>query len=221
MNLKELYLEIYRSRPESILRFMLVSLFVWTLLTLLFGSLRATRRGWMWFNRILAGCAVLGILGITVFYRFIGGGGEVGINLVPFRVPEETWRAEEYYRMLLMNAFLFFPLGLSLGNAWRPERRILRRFGLTVLCGLALSLFCETMQGLFMLGTAEDRRPADEYGRRCAGRGQCACGGGTVTADPVVAQERGDFPKMTDAVCRQPLRGDRRGVTDVRYHDME
>ena len=144
MNLKELYLEIYRSRPESILRFMLVSLFVWTLLTLLFGSLRATRRGWMWFNRILAGCAVLGILGITVFYRFIGGGGEVGINLVPFRVPEEAWRAEEYYRMLLMNAFLFF-----------PERRILRRFGLTVLCGLALSLFCETMQGLFMLGTAE------------------------------------------------------------------
>ena len=155
MNLKELYLEIYRSRPESILRFMLVSLFVWTLLTLLFGSLRATRRGWMWFNRILAGCAALGILGITVFYRFIGGGGEVGINLVPFRVPEEAWRAEEYYRMLLMNAFLFFPLGLSLGNAWRPERRILRRFGLTVLCGLALSLFCETMQGLFMLGTAE------------------------------------------------------------------
>ena len=155
MNLKELYLEIYRSRPESILRFMLVSLFVWTLLTLLFGSLRATRRGWMWFNRILAGCAVLGILGITVFYRFIGGGGEVGINLVPFRVPEEAWRVEEYYRMLLMNAFLFFPLGLSLGNAWRPERRILRRFGLTVLCGLALSLFCETMQGLFMLGTAE------------------------------------------------------------------
>ena len=155
MNLKELYLEIYRSRPESILWFMLVSLFVWTLLTLLFGSLRATRRGWMWFNRILAGCAVLGILGITVFYRFIGGGGEVGINLVPFRVPEEAWRAEEYYRMLLMNAFLFFPLGLSLGNAWRPERRILRRFGLTVLCGLALSLFCETMQGLFMLGTAE------------------------------------------------------------------
>lgn len=155
MNLKELYLEIYRSRPESILRFMLVSLFVWTLLTLLFGSLRATRCGWMWFNRILAGCAVLGILGITVFYRFIGGGGEVGINLVPFRVPEEAWRAEEYYRMLLMNAFLFFPLGLSLGNAWRPERRILRRFGLTVLCGLALSLFCETMQGLFMLGTAE------------------------------------------------------------------
>ena len=57
--------------------------------------------------------------------------------------------------MLLMNAFLFFPLGLSLGNAWRPERRILRRFGLTVLCGLALSLFCETMQGIFMLGTAE------------------------------------------------------------------
>ena len=155
MNLKELYLEIYRSRPESILRFMLVSLFVWTLLTLLFGSLRATRRGWMWFNRILAGCAALGILGITVFYRFIGGGGEVGINLVPFRVPEEAWRAEVYYRMLLMNAFLFFPLGLSLGNAWRPERRILRRFGLTVLCGLALSLFCETMQGLFMLGTAE------------------------------------------------------------------
>ena len=109
----------------------------------------------MWFHRILAGCAVLGILGITVFYRFIGGGGEVGINLVPFRVPEEAWRAEEYYRMLLMNAFLFFPLGLSLGNAWRLERRILRRFGLTVLCGLALSLFCETIQGLFMLGTAE------------------------------------------------------------------
>ena len=213
MNLKELYLEIYRSRPESILRFMLVSLFVWTLLTLLFGSLRATRRGWMWFNRILAGCAVLGILGITVFYRFIGGGGEVGINLVPFRVPEEAWRAEEYYRMLLMNAFLFFPLGLSLGNAWRPERRILRRFGLTVLCGLALSLFCETMQGLFMLGTAE----TDDLLMNTAG----ACGGGTVTADPVVAQERGDFPKMTDTVCRQPLRGDLCGVTDVRYHDME
>ena len=221
MNLKELYLEIYRSRPESILRFMLVSLFVWTLLTLLFGSLRATRRGWMWFNRILAGCAVLGILGITVFYRFIGGGGEVGINLVPFRVPEEAWRAEEYYRMLLMNAFLFFPLGLSLGNAWRPgapHPAPLRTYG-SVRTGAEPLLRDDARS--FHAGNGGDRRPADEYGRRCAGRGQCACGGGTVTADPVVAQERGDFPKMTDTVCRQPLRGDLRGVTDVRYHDME
>ena len=140
---------------------------------------------------------------------------------MPFRVPEEAWRAEEYYRMLLMNAFLFFPLGLSLGNAWSPERRILRRFGLTVLCGLALSLFCETMQGLFHAGNGGDRRPADEYGRRCAGRGQCACGGGYCHCRSGGCARAGDFPKMTDAVCRQPLRGDRRGVTDVRYHDME
>ncbi len=155
MNLKELYLYIYRSRPDDLIRFMLVCLSVWTVLALVFGNLRGTRRGWMWCNRILAGCSVLGILGVTVFYRFIGGGGEIGIHLIPFRVPAEAWRAEEYYRMLLMNAFLFFPLGLSLGNAWRPERRIAVRFGLTVLCGLALSLFCEMLQGIFALGTVE------------------------------------------------------------------
>jgi glycopeptide antibiotics resistance protein len=149
------YLEIYRSRPHLILYFMFWSLLMWTVLALLFGTPRRTRRGWMWFNRIVAGCSLLGILGITVFYRFIGGGGDVGINLIPFRVPEEAWRAEEYYRMLLMNTFLFFPLGLTLGYAWRPERNFGVRFGLTVLSGFALSLFCETVQGLFAIGTAE------------------------------------------------------------------
>ena len=155
MDLRQLYLEIYRSDLKEIIRLMLLVLLAWTAAALLLGSLRLTRRGWMWLNRVLAGCAIVGILGITVILRFRNGGNDTGVFLVPFRVPAEAWRAEEYYRMLVMNAFLYFPLGLSLANAWSPTRRVLTRYGLTTLCGAGLSLLCETMQGIFSLGTME------------------------------------------------------------------
>lgn len=155
MDLKQLYLEIYRSDLKEIIRFMLLVLLAWTVAAWLLGSLRLTRRGWMWLNRILAGCAIVGILSITVILRFRNDGNETGVFLIPFRVPAEAWRAEEYYRMLVMNAFLYFPLGLSLANAWSPARRAPACYGLTVLCGAGLSLLCESLQGIFALGTME------------------------------------------------------------------
>ena len=61
----------------------------------------------------------------------------------------------ELYREMLMNVFLFFPLGLAacqlMPETWRPGARAAGALGL----GLALSLCVETAQYLWGLGIAE------------------------------------------------------------------
>lgn len=153
--LHEIYLEIYCGSMSELAQIAFVLVLLWSLLTAVGTNLPVARKGWMWLNRGLTGVSALGVLAVTIFSRFFGESSEAGWFSLPFRVPAEAWLAEEYYRMLFMNALLFVPLGMTLVNAWNPKRAFPMRLGLTMSASFGLSLFCELVQGIFRLGTAE------------------------------------------------------------------
>ena len=99
---------------------------------------------------ILAVIAVAGIIYITVIFR---GRSEPGLNLIPFSSFERAKRQPEMYRSMLMNVFLFVPLGLSLPYLFGggTAKRIL----LTILIGFLLSATVETIQYFASIGMAE------------------------------------------------------------------
>ena len=148
--LNELYLNVYRSPLEKIALFMGLAVLFWTLLR----SILHCRIGrvWRWCNRGLAVVSVVLILVVSFWSRTPGTYPPV---LVPFASLNAARTQPEYYREMLMNILLYLPLGLSLGSSWANGMRIRRILGWTVLCGTALSLLVECIQGIFQLGTME------------------------------------------------------------------
>lgn len=92
------------------------------------------------------------VLYLTVFSRKVG---TYDIVLVPFSALSEAKKEPERYRSMLMNVFLFFPLGMACANAFSDKMKMRRRVILTVVIGFALSTAVEYIQYRFSLGMAE------------------------------------------------------------------
>ena len=103
-------------------------------------------------NAFLSFAAAFIILYATVLTR---APGDYDIILTPFAAFAAAHRQPELDREMLMNVFLFFPLGLTLSNALSPKRRCRRRIALTTLVGFILSAGIELAQYRFSLGLAE------------------------------------------------------------------
>jgi len=103
-----------------------------------------------WIAALLAILSLAAILYVTIFSR---SPTVAELHLIPFSAFERAKRQPEVYRSMLMNVFLFLPLGLSLPFVLRggAGKRIL----LTALVGFALSLSIETVQFAFSLGMVE------------------------------------------------------------------
>ena len=96
--------------------------------------------------------AVSAVLYLTVFSRKVG---TYDIVLVPFSALSEEKKEPERYRSMLMNVFLFFPLGMACANAFSDKMKMRRRVILVVAIGFALSTAVEYIQYRFSLGMAE------------------------------------------------------------------
>ena len=96
--------------------------------------------------------AVSAVLYLTVFSRKVG---TYDIVLVPLSALSEAKKAPERYRSMLMNVFLFFPLGMACANAFSDKMKMRRRVILVVAIGFALSTAVEYIQYRFSLGMAE------------------------------------------------------------------
>lgn len=96
--------------------------------------------------------AVSAVLYLTVFSRKVG---IYDVVLVPFSALSEAKKEPERYRSMLMNVFLFFPLGMACANAFSDKMKMHRRVILTVVIGFALSTAVEYIQYRFSLGMAE------------------------------------------------------------------
>lgn len=98
-------------------------------------------------------CASLAaILYVTILTRVPG---VYDVVLRPFASFTAARQQPELYREMLMNVFLFFPLGLTLSNALPQKWYRWGRIFLSTLVGFALSAGIEYIQYRYALGMTE------------------------------------------------------------------
>ena len=138
---------IYTQSLVWVIVFMAATLVVWGTL----GNRIPTRHWWRT-NILLTIAAVAAILYTTLMTR------KAGLSLVflkPFTKFPTARIQPELYREMLMNIFLFFPLGLTLSNALPQKLNRWVRIGITTLFACLLSTVIEYTQYHFSLGVAE------------------------------------------------------------------
>lgn len=138
---------IYSRSFISVITFMALALTAWGAL-----SARVGARRWRWGNLALMHLMTAAILYATLFSR---AEGSTGLILAPFATLTVARQQPEIYREMLMNVFLFFPLGLTLSNALPRKWHRWGRIALTMLVGCALSAGIEYAQYRYALGMAE------------------------------------------------------------------
>ena len=138
---------IYALPLWMIIFLMLALLIVWAML-----SLHQNQRKRSIINAVLCSITALIILYATILTRTPGVPEAV---LAPFASLTAARQQPEIYREMLMNVFLFFPLGLTLSNALSRKWHRWLRIILTTLVGCALSAGIEYAQYRYALGLAE------------------------------------------------------------------
>ena len=133
-------------------RSLTVILLVIVIGTVLWGFLRSRLRRWQTVNAWLCVLTVAVILFTTLLSR---APGDYDVVLRPFTALAEAKNQPELYREMLMNVFLFFPLGLTLSNALPRRWHCWVRIALTTFVGCILSVGIEYAQYRYALGMAE------------------------------------------------------------------
>ena len=113
---------------------------------------RVGARRWRCGNLVLMLLVAAAILYATLFSR---AEGSTGLILTPFASLTAARIQPEIYREMLMNVFLFFPLGLTLSNALPRKWHRWLRIILTTFVSCALSAGIEYAQYRYALGMAE------------------------------------------------------------------
>lgn len=103
-------------------------------------------------NAVIFSLSTAVILYATILSRT---SGNYNLILTPFATFIAARQQPELYRAMLMNVFLFFPLGLTLSNALPRKWHRWLRIILTTLVGCALSAGIECAQYRYALGMAE------------------------------------------------------------------
>lgn len=136
---------IYVQPINRILVFIGVLVLLWSLLCAHAGK----SRWWKLINAVLFLVGFTAIVYATVCSRT---GGAQEISLTPFHSFIAAKNNPEIYRSMLMNVFLFIPLGLSLPNILPQNRHPLL---FSILFGLTLSVGVEWCQYRYGLGRCE------------------------------------------------------------------
>lgn len=117
-----------------------------------FFSVRTKSYGWSIINFSLFLGSLTFILFATILTRTPG---DYEVILTPFATFTAARQQPELYREMLMNVFLFFPLGLTLSNALPRKWHRWGKIALTTLVGCILSAGIEYVQYRYALGLAE------------------------------------------------------------------
>ena len=138
---------IYALPLHMVIILMLALLIVWAML-----SLHKNQKKRTIINLVLCSITALTILYATILTRSAGVPEAI---LTPFASLTAARIQPEIYREMLMNIFLFFPLGLTLSNALPRKWHRWLRIILTTLIGCILSAGIEYAQYRYALGMAE------------------------------------------------------------------
>lgn len=138
---------IYALPLHMVIILMLALLIVWAML-----SLHKNQKKRTIINLVLCSITALTILYATILTRTPGS---YELILTPFATFTAALQQPELYREMLMNIFLFFPLGLTLSNALPRKWHRWGRIALTTFVGCILSVGIEYTQYRYALGMAE------------------------------------------------------------------
>ena len=138
---------IYALPLHMVIILMLALLIVWAM-----PSLHKNQKKRTIINLVLCSITALTILYATILTRSAGVPEAI---LTPFASLTAARVQPELYRALLMNVFLFFPLGLTLSNALPRKWHRWGRIALTTFVGCILSVGIEYTQYRYALGMAE------------------------------------------------------------------
>ena len=142
-----MFQSIYSKPLLSIVLSIAIAVVVWGYL-----RTKVLRRRWTIANLVLSCVVVIAILYATILTRTPG---DYQIIPAPFATFTAALQQPELYREMLMNIFLFFPLGLTLSNALPQKWHRWLRIALTTLIGCILSAGIEYAQYRYALGMAE------------------------------------------------------------------
>ena len=142
-----MFQSIYSKPLSNIILAIVIAIVAWGYL-----RTKVQLRRWTMANFVLFCAAVIAILYATILNRTPGN---YELILTPFATFTAALQQPELYREMLMNIFLFFPLGLTLSNALPRKWHRWGRIALTTLVGCALSAGIEYTQYRYALGMAE------------------------------------------------------------------
>ena len=142
-----MFQSIYSKPLSNIILAIVIAIVAWGYL-----RTKVQLRRWTMANFVLFCAAVIAILYATILNRTPGN---YELILTPFAALSAARQQPELYREMLMNVFLFFPLGLTLSNALPRKWHRWLRIILTTLVGCALSAGIEYAQYRYALGLAE------------------------------------------------------------------
>ena len=142
-----MFQSIYSKPLSNIILAIVIAIVAWGYL-----RTKVQLRRWTMANFVLFCAAVIAILCATILNRTPGN---YELILTPFAALSAARQQPELYRAMLMNVFLFFPLGLTLSNALPQKWHRWGRIILTTLVGCALSAGIEYAQYRCALGLAE------------------------------------------------------------------
>lgn len=138
------FVRIYVSNISTILIAIPILILVWSIIGAAFYKYMRIIGG------VLAVIALGAILYATVLSR---SGSSKEVYLIPFSTFERAKIQPEFYRSMLMNVFLFVPLGLALPFVFGGSTG--KRILFTVLTGLLLSVTVEAIQYFAHFGMTE------------------------------------------------------------------
>ena len=142
-----MFQSIYSKPLLSIILSIAIAVVVWGYL-----RTKVRLRRWTMASFVLFCAAVIAILYATILTRTPGS---YELILTPFATFTAALQQPELYREMLMNVFLFFPLGLTLSNALPRKWHRWGRIALTTFVGCILSVGIEYTQYRYALGMAE------------------------------------------------------------------
>lgn len=142
-----MFQSIYSKPLSNIILAIVIAIVAWGYL-----RTKVQLRRWTMANFVLFCAAVIAILYATILNRTPGN---YELILTPFAALSAARQQPELYREMLMNIFLFFPLGLTLSNALPRKWHRWLRIILTTLVGCILSAGIEYAQYRYALGLAE------------------------------------------------------------------
>ena len=142
-----MFQSIYSKPLSNIILAIVIAIVAWGYL-----RTKVQLRRWTIANYVLFCAAVIAILYATILNRTPGN---YELILTPFAALSAARQQPELYRAILMNVFLFFPLGLTLSNSLPRKWHRWGRIILTTFVGCILSAGIEYTQYRYALGMAE------------------------------------------------------------------